>query len=108
MALTWWRTSHLGQCGSPPVWLGCDLSPARGPPEQWMMQLAMRLATLLAADALLPSRIQMAFTLAYHILLVPFGVALPFYTLLMEGIGIFRGDPVALKIARRWSVVMAG
>jgi cytochrome bd ubiquinol oxidase subunit I len=72
-----------------------------------MMQSAMRLATLLAADALLPSRIQMAFTLAYHILLVPFGVALPFYTLLMEGIGIFRGDPIALRIARRWSVVMA-
>lgn len=63
---------------------------------------------LAAADsALLPSRIQMAFTLAYHILLVPFGVALPFYTLFMEGIGIFRRDPVALKIARRWSVVMA-
>jgi len=57
--------------------------------------------------ALLPSRIQMAFTLAYHIILVPFGVALPFYTVLMEGIGIFRQDSVALKIARRWSVVMA-
>jgi cytochrome d ubiquinol oxidase subunit I len=64
-------------------------------------------AILLATDALLPSRIQMAFTLAYHIILVPFGVALPFYTLLMEGIGIFRRDPVALKIARRWSVIMA-
>src|SRR3979409_2253532 len=72
-----------------------------------MMQSTMRLAVLLAADALLPSRIQMAFTLAYHILLVPFGVALPFYTLLMEGIGIFRGDAIALRIARRWSVVMA-
>lgn len=67
----------------------------------------MRLAILLAADALLPSRIQMAFTLAYHIVLVPFGVALPLYTLVMEGIGIFRGDPIALRIARRWSVVMA-
>jgi len=30
-----------------------------------------------------------------------------FYTLLMEGIGIFRRDPIALRIARRWSVVMA-
>lgn len=49
----------------------------------------------------------MAFTLAYHIILVPFGVALPFYTLLMEGIGIFRRDAIALRIARRWSVVMA-
>src|ERR1700682_3326654 len=72
-----------------------------------MMRSVVRLATLLAADALLPSRIQMAFTLAYHILLVPFGVALPFYTLLMEGIGVFRRDPIALRIARRWSVVMA-
>ncbi|HKW58962.1 MAG TPA: cytochrome ubiquinol oxidase subunit I [Candidatus Dormibacteraeota bacterium] len=57
--------------------------------------------------ALLPSRIQMAFTLATHVLLVPMGVAMPFLTLLMEGIGLYRKDPVALKIARRWSVVMA-
>ena len=60
-----------------------------------------------AETALLPSRIQMAFTLASHVLLVPMGVALPALTLLMEGIGIWRHDPVALKIARRWSVVMA-
>src|ERR1700682_1148261 len=79
----------------------------RGSADRRMMQSTMRLAVLLAGDALLPSRIQMAFTLAYHILLVPFGVALPFYTLSMEAIGIFRGDPVALRIARRWSVVMA-
>ncbi|TMC39367.1 MAG: cytochrome ubiquinol oxidase subunit I, partial [Chloroflexi bacterium] len=57
--------------------------------------------------ALLPSRIQMAFTLASHVLLVPLGVALPSLTLLMEGIGLARKDSVALKIARRWSVVMA-
>ncbi len=38
---------------------------------------------------------------------MPFGVALPFYTLFIEGIGIFRRDAVALRIARRWSVVMA-
>jgi cytochrome d ubiquinol oxidase subunit I len=57
--------------------------------------------------ALLPSRIQMAFTLATHVLLVPMGVAMPSLTLLMEGIGIYKKDPVALKIARRWSVVMA-
>src|SRR2546421_9423757 len=49
----------------------------------------------------------MAFTLATHILLVPLGVAMPTLTLLMEAIGIWRKDPVALKIARRWSVVMA-
>ncbi|TME02326.1 MAG: cytochrome ubiquinol oxidase subunit I, partial [Chloroflexi bacterium] len=62
---------------------------------------------VLAGEALLPSRIQMAFTLASHVLLVPLGVALPTLTLLMEGIGIWRKDPVALTIARRWSVVMA-
>jgi cytochrome d ubiquinol oxidase subunit I len=61
----------------------------------------------LAGDALLPSRIQMAFTLATHVLLVPLGVAFPTLTLAMEGIGLYRNDPVALKIARRWSVVMA-
>ena len=49
----------------------------------------------------------MAFTLASHILLVPLGVAMPTLTLLMEGIGIWRKDQIALKIARRWSVVMA-
>src|SRR5437868_1956432 len=57
--------------------------------------------------ALLPSRIQMAFTLASHVLLVPLGVALPTLTLLMEGIGLARKDGTALRIARRWSVVMA-
>jgi cytochrome bd ubiquinol oxidase subunit I len=61
----------------------------------------------LASEALLPSRIQMAFTLATHVILVPLGVALPTLTLLMEGIGLARKDPVALRIARRWSVVMA-
>src|SRR5438105_984590 len=62
---------------------------------------------LASESALLPSRIQMAFTLASHVLLVPLGVALPTLTLLMEGIGLAKKDPVALKIARRWSVVMA-
>ena len=51
---------------------------------------------VLAGEALLPSRIQMAFTLASHVLLVPLGVALPTLTLLMEGIGIWRKDQIAL------------
>ena len=62
---------------------------------------------LAAEPALLPSRIQMAFTLATHVLLVPLGVAFPALTLVMEGIGIWRRNPVALRLARRWSVVMA-
>ncbi|MEU8518838.1 cytochrome ubiquinol oxidase subunit I [Streptomyces sp. NBC_01216] len=63
-----------------------------------------------AADApsqLLPARELMAFTLGAHILLVPFGVALPAFTLLMHHRGLRRADPVALKLARRWSAVMA-
>src|SRR3989442_12334985 len=71
------------------------------------MLVMMRFPTILAADALLPSRIQMGFTLAYHVIMVPLGVAFPTYALLMNGIGIFKKDPVALRIARRWSVVMA-
>jgi cytochrome d ubiquinol oxidase subunit I len=69
----------------------------------------MTLDLLLASQpaALLPSREQMAFTLAYHIILVPLGVVLPFITVVMEGIGLRRSDPAALKLARRWSVVMA-
>ncbi|GDY31518.1 cytochrome ubiquinol oxidase subunit I [Gandjariella thermophila] len=55
----------------------------------------------------LPARAQMAFTLAYHIILVPIGVSLPFITLLMNFLGLRRNDPVALQLARRWSAVMA-
>ncbi|OQR61667.1 cytochrome ubiquinol oxidase subunit I [Streptomyces maremycinicus] len=64
----------------------------------------------LLADApaqLLPARELMAFTLASHILLVPFGVALPAITLLMHYRGLRKGDAVALLLARRWSAVMA-
>ncbi|MEV6006596.1 cytochrome ubiquinol oxidase subunit I [Streptomyces sp. NPDC051976] len=56
---------------------------------------------------LLPAREMMAFTLASHILLVPFGVALPFITVLMHYRALRRGDAVALMLARRWSAVMA-
>ena len=42
-----------------------------------------------------------------HMILVPFGVALPFITLLMHYRGLRRGDAVALLLARRWSAVMA-
>ncbi|WP_055472940.1 cytochrome ubiquinol oxidase subunit I, partial [Streptomyces pathocidini] len=55
----------------------------------------------------LPARQLMAFTLATHILLVPFGVALPFLTLLMHHRGLRRQDADALLLARRWSAVMA-
>jgi cytochrome d ubiquinol oxidase subunit I len=54
---------------------------------------------------LLPAREQMAFTLGFHILLVPFGVAFTFLMLLAEFRGIRRSDEVALLLARRWSQV---
>lgn len=76
------------------------------------MTLAHVLATVpaLAADGppqLLPAREQMAFTLMVHVILVPFGVALPLITLIMNYRGLRRGDAVAIQLARRWSTVMA-
>ncbi|MFI6003113.1 cytochrome ubiquinol oxidase subunit I [Streptomyces sp. NPDC051366] len=70
----------------------------------------MNSAIAIMADTppqLLPARELMAFTLASHILLVPFGVALPAITLLMHYRGLRKGDAVALLLARRWSAVMA-
>jgi cytochrome d ubiquinol oxidase subunit I len=60
-----------------------------------------------APSQLLPAREQMAFTLMFHVILVPFGVALPFITLVMNYLGLRRGDAVAMQLARRWSNVMA-
>ena len=66
------------------------------------------LATLAAEPAqLLPARTQMAFTLGVHIILVPFGVAFTFITLIANYRGIRKGDEVALLLAQRWSKVAA-
>jgi cytochrome d ubiquinol oxidase subunit I len=56
---------------------------------------------------LLPAREQMAFTLGFHIILVPFGVAFTFLMLVANYRGIRRGDAHALLLARRWSKVSA-
>ncbi|MEW1691243.1 cytochrome ubiquinol oxidase subunit I [Streptomyces sp. NPDC091265] len=71
-----------------------------------MLSTAIHLASS-TPPQLLPARELMAFTLASHILLVPFGVALPLITVLMHYRGLRRNDAVALKLARRWSAVMA-
>jgi cytochrome d ubiquinol oxidase subunit I len=64
----------------------------------------MSAAMLLAEPAnLLPAREQMAFTLMFHIIFVPLGVALPTIMLIANYKGLRRNDPVALKLARRWS-----
>jgi cytochrome d ubiquinol oxidase subunit I len=58
----------------------------------------------LAAPAqLLPAREQMAFTLMFHIILVPMGVALPAMMLIANYKGLKHDDAAALKLARRWS-----
>src|SRR4051812_12476355 len=62
-----------------------------------------------AADPpqMLPAREQMAFTLGFHIILVPFGVAFTFMMLLANYRGIRKGDETAMLLARRWSQVAA-
>jgi cytochrome d ubiquinol oxidase subunit I len=56
---------------------------------------------------LLPAREQMAFTLGFHIILVPFGVAFTFLMLVANYRGLRRHDDTALLLAERWSRVAA-
>jgi cytochrome bd ubiquinol oxidase subunit I len=66
--------------------------------------------TPLLADAgsnLLAARYQMAFTLAFHIVLACFGVAFPAVMLIAEYRGRKRNDEDALRLARRWSKAVA-
>lgn len=56
---------------------------------------------------LLPAREQMAFTLGFHIILVPFGVAFTFITMIANYRALRRGDAEALLLAQRWSKVAA-
>jgi cytochrome d ubiquinol oxidase subunit I len=67
------------------------------------------LLTIATADPsqLLPAREQMAFTLGFHIILVPFGVAFTFITMIANYRGIRHGDADALLLAQRWSKVAA-
>jgi cytochrome bd ubiquinol oxidase subunit I len=64
---------------------------------------------VLAGDPsqLLPAREQMAFTLGFHIILVPFGVAFTFIMMLANYRGLRRGDDHAMLLAQRWSQVAA-
>lgn len=66
-------------------------------------------AALAAGDPaqLLPARQQLAFTLAFHIILVPFGVAFTFIMMIANYRGLRRGDGEALLLAQRWSRVAA-
>ncbi|HKH64306.1 MAG TPA: cytochrome ubiquinol oxidase subunit I [Solirubrobacterales bacterium] len=56
---------------------------------------------------LLAAREQMAFTLAFHIVLSCIGVALPATMMVANYVGLKKGDEHALELAKRWSKAMA-
>ena len=65
------------------------------------------LAPLLAVNPVPWARAQMAFTLAFHIILVPLGVSWAAMTLIANYRGVKHGDSDALRLAQRWSKYMA-
>jgi cytochrome d ubiquinol oxidase subunit I len=65
------------------------------------------LPLLLGSSQLAPARMQMAFTLGFHIILASMGVAFPAIALVANWRGVFRNDREALLLAHRWSKVMA-
>ena len=66
----------------------------------------MDLSLPLAAE-LAQARTQMAFTLGFHIILASIGVAFPAMMLIANYRGLRKNDPVALRLAERWSKVAA-
>ncbi len=65
------------------------------------------LAWVLAVNPVPWARAQMAFTLAFHIVLVPLGVAWGFITLVANYRAVKHDDADALLLAQRWSKYMA-
>src|SRR6476619_8403684 len=72
-----------------------------------MTALGSSLVTFLAVDPVKWARSQMAFTLAFHIILVPLGVSWAFMALIANYRGIKRNDADAMLLAQRWSKYMA-
>lgn len=62
---------------------------------------------VLAVNPVPWARSQMAFTLAFHIILVPLGVSWAFMALVANYRGIKHNDADALLVAQRWSKYMA-
>jgi cytochrome d ubiquinol oxidase subunit I len=62
---------------------------------------------MMLATTLEFARSQMAFTLAFHIILASVGVAFPAIMLIANYRGLKHDDPDALLLARRWSQVVA-
>ncbi|MGC5168111.1 cytochrome ubiquinol oxidase subunit I [Luteimicrobium sp. DT211] len=68
---------------------------------------AQLVAVLATVNPVPWARSQMAFTLAFHIILVPLGVSWAFMTLIANYRAIKHGDADALLLAHRWSRYMA-
>ncbi len=62
---------------------------------------------ILAVNPVPWARSQMAFTLAFHIILVPLGVSWAFLALIANYRGVKHGDEDAMLLAQRWSKYMA-
>jgi bd-type cytochrome oxidase subunit I/bd-type cytochrome oxidase subunit II len=62
---------------------------------------------MLAVDPVPWARAQMAFTLAFHIILVPLGVSWALMALIANYRGLRHDDADALQLAQRWSKYMA-
>lgn len=65
------------------------------------------IATLASVDPVPWARAQMAFTLMFHIILVPLGVSWAFMMLVANYRALRHGDRDALMLAQRWSKYMA-
>lgn len=66
----------------------------------------MNALAVVASDALLPARNQMALSLGWHIILACFGMTFPAMIFVVHRRGL-RGDDDALELAKRWSKVAA-
>ncbi|MGE5168946.1 MAG: cytochrome ubiquinol oxidase subunit I [Rudaea sp.] len=58
-------------------------------------------------DPVLLSRLQFAFVVAFHILLPAFTVGLASFIVLLEGLHLFRRDPVYLRLSVFWTRIFA-
>ncbi len=80
---------------------------------KFVYHISMNLQSLLAAsfetaaNNLLPARLQMAFTLGFHIILACFGVGLPVLLLAAEWRYLKTGDELWKLLAKRWAKAFA-
>ena len=58
-------------------------------------------------DPVFLSRIQFAFVIAFHILLPAFTVGLASFIVLLEGLHLFRGNPLYLRLSVFWTRIFA-